>query len=203
MMAGITVPPRVGQSGNLNNRENIMNDNKHYYTELHAKGFKHTDKFSGFDSCCAHFSTRAKVGTITFERAKMDAVDYYWNQQKRGWTDYTVGKTFAQTGHKDVSVMCPSYSEGHRSNPVFEEVSYPVSEKVKDEITFQPPVWGDEWGYLIINGDVWGILKWEGFDDFGGSFETLTVYRKQQKMEVYSLDEGQTFTLEMEDKTSE
>jgi hypothetical protein len=103
-------------------RFKIMNEKKHYYTELHAKGFRYTNKFSGFDSCCAHFSTPAKVGTITFERAKMDAVDYYWNQQKRGWLDYTVGKTFAQTGHKEVTASCPSYFEGHRSQPVFEEV---------------------------------------------------------------------------------
>jgi hypothetical protein len=99
-----------------------MNDIKHYYTELHATEIKDSAKHYATESVCAHFSTPAKVGTITFERAKMDAVDYYWNQQRRGWVDYTVGKTYLQTGTEDVSVMCPSYSEGHRSNPVFEEV---------------------------------------------------------------------------------
>jgi len=100
-----------------------MNDIKHYYTELHAKGFRYTNKFSGFDSCCAHFSTRAKVGTITFEEAKRDGIQYTGDQQvSHGWLDYTVGKTYVQTGHEEVSVMCPSYSEGHRRQPVHEEV---------------------------------------------------------------------------------
>ena len=101
-----------------------MNDNKdqHYYTELHTTGFKHTNKFSGFDSCCAHFSTPAKVGTIAFEEAKNEAIEFYWNQQKRGWIGYTVGKTFCQDGVEKVTVMCPSYFEGHRSRPVYTEV---------------------------------------------------------------------------------
>jgi|TARA_B100001964_G_C13681808_1_gene357871 hypothetical protein len=102
-----------------------MNDIKHYYIELHAKGFKHTNKFSGFDSCCAHFSTRAKVGTITFETAKIDAVDYYWNQQKRSWVDYTVGKLFVQTGEEPISVMSPAWeyrTKASMTNPVYEEV---------------------------------------------------------------------------------
>ena len=101
-----------------------MRDIQHYYTELHAKGFKHTNKFSGFDSCCAHFSTRARVGTMTFQQAKMDAVEYISAQQvSRGWLDYTVGKTYEQTGREEVTAMCPSYSEGHRSNPVWKEVA--------------------------------------------------------------------------------
>jgi len=101
-----------------------MKDKKetNYYTELHAKGFRYTNKFSGFDSCCAHFRTLAKVGTIAFEEARNEAIEFYWNQQKRGWTGYTIGKTHMQTGTEDVSVMCPSYSEGHRTQPVFEEV---------------------------------------------------------------------------------
>ena len=100
-----------------------MRDIQHYYTELHAKGFKHTNKFSGFDSVPAHFSTRARVGTMTFQQAKMDAVEYISAQQtSRGWLDYTVGKTYEQTGREEVTAMCPSYSEGHRSTPVFKEV---------------------------------------------------------------------------------
>ena len=95
---------------------------QNYYIELYAVGKKKTTGYAGQDEVCAHFSTPAKVGTIAFERAKMDAVDYYWNQNQRYWLDYRVGKLFEQTGHEDVSVMCPSHSEGHRSNPVFEEV---------------------------------------------------------------------------------
>ena len=100
-----------------------MKEKQHYYTELHAKGFKYTNKFSGFDSACAHFSTPAKVGTLAFHAAQQEAIEHIGDQQvSHGWVDYTVGKTFKRTGHEDVSVMCPSYSEGHRSNPVFEEV---------------------------------------------------------------------------------
>ena len=100
-----------------------MNDKKHYYTELHATEIKDGAKHYATESVCAHFSTPAKVGTIAFERAKMDAVDYYWNQQKRGWVDYTVGKTFVENGSEPVSVMSPAY-EYHkgRSLPTYEEV---------------------------------------------------------------------------------
>ena len=102
----------------------IMREEKHYYTELHAKGFKYTNKFSGFDSSCAHFSTRARVGTMTFQQAKMDAVEYIGDQQvSHGWVDYTVGKTFVENGSEPVSVMSPAY-EYHKGSsfPTYEEV---------------------------------------------------------------------------------
>ena len=99
-----------------------MKDN-HYYTELHANGFKYTNKFSGFDSCCAHFSTPAKVGTIAFEEAKQEAIEFIGDQQvSHGWVAYTVGALFEQIGVEPVSVMCPSHSEGHRSRPVWKEM---------------------------------------------------------------------------------
>ena len=104
-----------------------MRDIQHYYVELHAKGFKYTNKFSGFDSACAHFSTRARVGTITFEQAKMDAVKHIGDQQiSHGWVDYTVGKTFMQTGEEPVSVMSPEWEYRTRAsmtNPVYKEVN--------------------------------------------------------------------------------
>jgi len=96
---------------------------KHYYTELHAKGFRYTNKFSGFDSACAHFSTEYEPYTLGWVSAQVKAIDLIGEQQtSRGWVDYTVGKTFEQTGTEKVTAMCPSHSEGHRSNPVFEEV---------------------------------------------------------------------------------
>ena len=96
---------------------------KHYYTELHAKGFRHTNKFSGFDSACAHFSTEYAPSTLGWVSTQMKAIDKIGGQQvSHGWVDYTVGKTYMQTEEVKVSVMCPSYSEGHRSQPVFEEV---------------------------------------------------------------------------------
>jgi hypothetical protein len=101
-----------------------MRDIQHYYTELHAKGFKYTNKFSGFDSVCAHFSTRAKVGTIAFEEARQEGIKHIGDQEtSHGWVDYTVGKTFVKNGSEPVSVMSPAY-EYHkgRSFPTYEEV---------------------------------------------------------------------------------
>ena len=102
-----------------------MNENKHYYTELHAKGFKYTNKFSGFDSSCAHFSTRAKVGTIAFEEAKQEGIKFTGDQQvSHGWVDYTVGKSFVQDGSEPVSVMSPAW-EYHKGSsfPTYKEVN--------------------------------------------------------------------------------
>jgi hypothetical protein len=100
-----------------------MNEQQHYYTKLHAKGFKYTNKFSGFDSACAHFSTEYAPHTVGWLNAQIEAIEFTGDQEvSHGWVDYTVGKTFVQTGHEKVSVMCPSYFEGHRSQPVHEEV---------------------------------------------------------------------------------
>jgi hypothetical protein len=105
-----------------------MKDNKdqHYYTELNAKGFKYTNKFSGFDSACAHFSTCAKVGTIAFEEAKQDGIKFTGDQEvSHGWVDYTVGKTFVQDGWEKVSPMSPEWeyrTAATMSNPVYTEV---------------------------------------------------------------------------------
>ena len=104
----------------------IMNEKKNYIINLHAVGEKKiTSGYAGRREVCGHFSTPAEVGTIAFEEAKMDAVDYYWNQQKRGWVDYTVGKTFAKTGEKPISVMSPEWeyrTSASMTNPVYEEV---------------------------------------------------------------------------------
>ena len=100
-----------------------MKEEKNYYIELHATEIKEKEKHWATEECCAHFSTPAKVGTIAFEEAKNEAVEFYWNQQKRGWEGYTVGKLMAQTGWEPVSVMSPAweYHKG-RSFPVYKEV---------------------------------------------------------------------------------
>ena len=97
-------------------------EKQHYYTELHAVGIKPTAKHYATAQVCAHFSTPAKVGTIAFEEAREEAVEFYWNQQKRGWESYMVGKTYKQTGRKEITCMSPAYFEGHRSQPVFEKI---------------------------------------------------------------------------------
>jgi len=99
----------------------MKNEKKqNYYIELHATGFKYANKFSGFDSCCAHFSSDAKPATPEFVKDMQKAIDLYGRQQvAHGWVNYAIGKLFAQTGSEDVSILCPSYSEGHRSRPAF------------------------------------------------------------------------------------
>ena len=52
-----------------------------------------------------------------------EAIDFYWNQQKRGWVDYAIGKLMVQTGSEPVSVMSPAYDyHKGRSFPVYKEV---------------------------------------------------------------------------------
>ena len=102
-----------------------MNE-KHYYTELHAKGFKYTNKFSGFDSACAHFSTDAKVGSIAFIMAQTDAIKRIGGQEtSHGWVDYTIGKTFARVAVKTITPNNPAWEYRTPSSlvePVYEEV---------------------------------------------------------------------------------
>ena len=101
-----------------------MNKKKNYIINLHAVGEKKiTSGYAGRREVSGHFSTSAKVGTIAFEEAKMDAVDHYWNQNKRYWHGYRIGKLEVEVRQEPVSVMSPAY-EYHkgRSFPVFEEV---------------------------------------------------------------------------------
>ena len=58
-----------------------MENEKHYYTELHADGFKYTNKFSGFDSACAHFSTESEPYTPSWVVAQCKAIDLIGGQQ--------------------------------------------------------------------------------------------------------------------------
>ena len=56
-----------------------------------------------------------------------------------------------------------------------------------------------EHGWLDIPSEglgLWMITNWHSFDDFGATIDTLTVQRLGVTKEVYSFDEGETFTLE-------
>ena len=56
-----------------------------------------------------------------------------------------------------------------------------------------------EHGWLDIPSEglgLWMITDWHSFDDIGNTIETLTVQRLGVTKEVYSFDEGETFTLE-------
>ena len=97
---------------------------KNYYVELHANGFKYTNKFSGFETACAHFSTREIVGTPTFKKKMDEAIKFIGEQNvSHGWVDYTVGKLFEQDGWEPVSVMSPAW-EYHKGSsfPTYKEV---------------------------------------------------------------------------------
>ena len=101
-----------------------MKKMKNYYIELQATGFKYTDRFSGFDSACAHFSTDAKPTTKPFIEVMMKAIKEIGEQQvSHGWVDYAIGKLYIQDGWRDADVMSPEweYHKG-RSFPTYKEV---------------------------------------------------------------------------------
>jgi len=101
-----------------------MNEQQHYYTELHSKGFEEGNGLKGFDSPCAHFSTPANVSTITFEEAKQEGIKFTGDQQvSHGWTGYTIGKTFVNDGHREADIMSPEW-DYHRGTkiPTYKEL---------------------------------------------------------------------------------
>tara|TARA_R100000008_G_C3551463_1_gene150647 strand:+ start:36 stop:341 length:306 start_codon:yes stop_codon:yes gene_type:complete len=100
-----------------------MNDKKNYIIELHATRIKDSAKHYATEKVCAHFRSEHKPATAEFVKDMKEAIDFYWNQQKRGWEGYVIGKLKVQTRSEPVSVMSPAwdYHKG-RSFPVFEEV---------------------------------------------------------------------------------
>ncbi len=53
----------------------------------------------------------------------------------------------------------------------------------------------DDHGWLNIDGDTLLITSIHSFDDFGQSLDTLTL---EDGQEVYTFDEGETFTLDID-----
>tara|TARA_Y100001949_G_scaffold118527_1_gene100690 strand:+ start:211 stop:465 length:255 start_codon:yes stop_codon:yes gene_type:complete len=79
-----------------------------------------------------------------------------------------------------------------------------------EDVTWIPPV-NEEGttkpalGWLQIGGKIWQIINWHSFDDLGATIETLTIERgnqvdqsKRETKEIYSFDEGETFTFDIE-----
>ena len=77
-----------------------------------------------------------------------------------------------------------------------------------NKATFIPPV--DDGtskpahGWIDISGKIWQIINWHSFSDFGQTLETLTIERgnqvdasKRERKEIYSQDEGETFTFDI------
>lgn len=101
----------------------MKNEKKQYYTKLHTTGFKYTDRFCGFDSYCAHFSTDAEVNSPEWNEARQEAIEFFGAQQvQHGWNGWQTGKTFVKTHDEEITCMSPAYFEGHRSQPIFKEV---------------------------------------------------------------------------------
>ena len=95
-----------------------------YYTEIHAQGFRHTNKFSGFDSACCHFSTAAKIHSEEWAEARALAIGRIGNQQtSHGWLHYRIGKTFVADGSRLVNSMSPEADYHHGRIPTYQEVS--------------------------------------------------------------------------------
>lgn len=57
----------------------------------------------------------------------------------------------------------------------------------------------DDGKFLILDGILWSVLKHHPFDDFGYTLDTFTImnYAGDVK-EIYSYDEGETFTFDIE-----
>jgi len=98
---------------------------KNYHIELKATGFKHTNKFSGFDSACAHFSTNEKPTTKPFVATMIKAIEKIGGQQvDHGWTGYAIGCLFVQIGTRKANIMSPEWDYHKGSEiPVWMEVA--------------------------------------------------------------------------------
>ena len=95
---------------------------KNYYIELSAFEKRVTKGYGGRDEVCAHFISEHKPTTSPFVKDMTNAIEFYYNQNKKYWNGYVVGDLYVQTGREEVTCMSPAYFEGHRSNPVYKKV---------------------------------------------------------------------------------
>lgn len=51
-------------------------------------------------------------------------------------------------------------------------------------------------GWLRIGKDIWIITNIHSFDDFGATMDTFTIELDGEIKEIYSYDEGETFTFD-------
>ena len=56
-------------------------------------------------------------------------------------------------------------------------------------------------GWIILGtgygSTTWEIINWHSYDDIGNTIETLTIQNGEKQKEIYSLDEGETFTFDL------
>mgnify|MGYP001372696951 CR=1 FL=1 len=51
-------------------------------------------------------------------------------------------------------------------------------------------------GWLRLNGETWTITNIHHYDDYGVTLETFTIEKDGKIKEIYSYDEGETFTFD-------
>ena len=68
--------------------------------------------------------------------------------------------------------------------------------EIETAIEWMPPHDDDlsRHGNLRIDGKIWLITEWHSFDDYGQTLETVQVCNGKDRMEVYSFDEGYSWT---------
>ena len=98
-------------------------EKKTYYIVLSAFEKKATKGYGGPDEVRAHFTSEHKPATPNFVNEMQNAIDFYYNQNKRYWNGYVVGDLYVQTGREEVTCMSPAYFEGHRSQPIYKKVN--------------------------------------------------------------------------------
>ena len=57
-------------------------------------------------------------------------------------------------------------------------------------------------GWIILgtgrDSTTWDIVKWHSFDHRGATLETLVIENNGKIKEIYSFDEGETFTFDLD-----
>ena len=56
-------------------------------------------------------------------------------------------------------------------------------------------------GRITLEGYEYHIMNWHSYDDFGQTVETVQVWNPKTKrlFEIYSVDEGETFSYQLND----
>ena len=52
-------------------------------------------------------------------------------------------------------------------------------------------------GWISLDDETWTITKIYHFDDYGCSLDTFTIEKDGETKEIYSYDEGETFTFDV------
>tara|TARA_B100000745_G_C19916551_1_gene307828 strand:+ start:300 stop:515 length:216 start_codon:yes stop_codon:yes gene_type:complete len=51
-------------------------------------------------------------------------------------------------------------------------------------------------GWIDLNSEIWTITKLYRYDDLGTSMDTFTIEKDEEAKEIYSYDDGETFTFD-------